>query len=176
MTTNLEILVQQLNTNEEKQGFLDGFNIDSDPSVNKISLNITSEEEAILDAISNLPNNLAGSNRSEIIRTLIRIGFEHIQHQTTGVMVDTGIKYQGFGINSRDMSNFDGKEHSIIIPMALYLHHSKIAYLRADSYADSFTDDLDARKSIFEDEYTKFLAEACIESYESLNKIKGPQL
>lgn len=173
MTTNLEILVQQLNTNEEKQGFLDGFNVDSDPSVNKISLNITSEEEAILDAIGSLPNNLAGSNRSEIIRTLIRIGFEHIQHQTTGVMVDTGIKYSGYGINPRNMSNFDGKEHSVIIPMALYLHHCKISYLRAHHHADSLADSPDAYKALFSDEYTNILAEACIESYENLNKVKG---
>lgn len=173
MTTNLEILVQQLNSNDEKQGFLDSFNIDSDPSVNKISLNVTSTEEAMLDAISNLPNNLAGSNRSEIIRTLIRIAFEHIQHETHGVMVDTGIKYQGFGINPRDMTNFDGKEHAVIIPMASYLHHSKYAYLRADNHATSLADGPESYKYFFDEEYTKYLAEACIETYEVINKIKG---
>lgn len=91
MTSPLEILLEQISNKDERQGYLNSFYIDKETSVskdvNKITLNLTEAEESILFALSYLPPEIVGSNRSEIIRSLINIAFNHLLDQTYSLKI-----------------------------------------------------------------------------------------
>lgn len=128
MTSPLEILLEQITNKDERQGYLNSFYIDKEvpvsKDVNKITLNLTEDEEAILFALSYLPPEIVGSNRSEIIRNLINIAFNHLVEQTYKLKIP--------------LTDYSDKENEIFgASMGHYLHTAKISYSLENINADN---------------------------------------
>lgn len=128
-TTPLEILMTQTYGIEDKKDFLSTYGLDSyapPNTVRKISLNLTHEEESIINALEKLEDNFAGNNKSEIIRTLITIAFDHIKKETKELWIPSGVTIQNGPIN---------------LPMSLVLENHRRAYSctdNAEDYADVY--------------------------------------
>lgn len=129
-TTPLEILMTQTYGVEDKRDFLSTYGLDSyapPNTVRKISLNLTHEEESIINALEKLEDNFAGNNKSEIIRTLITIAFDHIKKETKDLWIPSGVTKAGHG--------------DILLPMSLVLRNHQKAYSctdNAEDYADVY--------------------------------------
>lgn len=145
-TTALEMLMLQTYGIDDKRDFMENYGLDSDTSptnsVKKISLNITPEEESIIYALEQLKDNFAGSSKSEIIRTLITIAFDHIKKETKELWIPTGVSQAIHG--------------EIILPMALVLKNHQKAYLSTDTPED----------------YAEFYTDLCIEQYNAIKERK----
>lgn len=96
MTSNMEILIEQIKDTAERQSFLHGLNPEKYTSDNlhKITINISDDEQSKIFSLLSLDEKLAGTNRTEVIKTLINIGFNHIVEQTWDLYVDTGYKFK----------------------------------------------------------------------------------
>jgi len=96
MTSNMEILIEQIKDTKERQSFLHSLNPEkySSDNLHKITINISDDEQAKIFALLSLDEKLAGNNRTEVIKSLINIGFNHIVEQTHDLDIDTGYKYK----------------------------------------------------------------------------------
>lgn len=92
MTSHMEILLEQIKTTEERQSFLHSLNPEkySSDNLHKITINISDDEQSKIFSLLSLDEKLAGTNRTEVIKSLINIGFNHIVEQTFDLYVDTG--------------------------------------------------------------------------------------
>lgn len=92
----MEILIEQIKDRAERQSFLHSLNPEKYTSDNlhKITINISDDEQSKIFSLLSLDEKLAGTNRTEVIKTLINIGFNHIVEQTWDLFIDTGYKYK----------------------------------------------------------------------------------
>lgn len=101
MTSKMEILIEQIKDTKERQSFLRSLNPDryTTDNLHKITINISDDEQSKIFALLSLDEKLAGTNRTEVIKSLINIGFNHIVEQTYDLYIDTGYKYKNTAIS-----------------------------------------------------------------------------
>lgn len=165
MTSNMEILIEQIKDTQERQSFLRSLNPEkySSDNLHKITINISDDEQSKIFALLSLDEKLAGTNRTEVIKSLINIGFNHIVEQTYDLYIDTGYKYKT-------------TENNIFCTLGHYLRlmdlNHRRATLRTENMQFNEPDDLSAAWS---KEYFYLMNEDLDDFYESEIKREAKQ-